>query len=339
VKPLLVAVVCVLAGLAVGAIWTLVQPDRYRADARVLVRPASSRVVPAIEALAESSLVEANVAQTLHLASPPDVSARSAEGGVLTVSAEGDSRERARQIDAEAVVILLQKIEQRFAATTSVRTTILDPAHTEEQTSPTPKPNLLLGAVAGLLVGLGCALGLRRGIAPPTTGADPSIERRLRARIDQVAKRERELAKRAGEVAAREKRLEQREGEVTAVGARREREFKQREDDLRRLEAEAAASVPVSPPAPAQTAARATMTPATPAPVNEARAGAAWTLAELEALVRERVAAGAEPARQEEWSTYLFFLREHAGADGGLPSGFDQLVNDVFGPLPSRLTE
>jgi len=39
---------------------------------------------------------------------------------------------------------------------------------------------------------------------------------------------------------------------------------------------------------------------------------------------------------REEWGTYLFFLREHADADGTLPSSFDQLINDIFGPLPSR---
>jgi hypothetical protein len=304
----------------------------------LLVRPPGSRIVPAVEALAESSLVESNVAQTLHLESPPDVSAKSAEGGVLTVSVEAGSRERARQIDAEVVVILLQNVEQRFAATSSVRATVLDPAHAEKQTSPTLERDMLVGGLAGLVVGLGCALGLRRGITPGTTGADLSVERRLRARVDQVAERERALATRAGQLAAREKRLEQREADVTAVAARREREFEQRDDDLRRLEAEAAAPAPVPAPDPAQTAAQ-TPTPAVAsAPAGEFRAGD-WTLVELEALVRERAAAGADTAHQEEWSTYLFFLREHAGADGALPSGFDQLVNAIFGPLPSRPTE
>ena len=53
----------------------------------------------------ESSLVESNVAQTLHLASAPHISARSGKGGILTVSVKAGSRERARQIDAEAVVL------------------------------------------------------------------------------------------------------------------------------------------------------------------------------------------------------------------------------------------
>ena len=60
-----------------------------------------------------------------------------------------------------------------------------------------------------------------------------------------------------------------------------------------------------------------------------------WSLPALEALTRER-SGSASPEQREEWSTYLFFLREHAAADGALPSSFEQLVNDVFGPLPPR---
>src|SRR5919198_2747772 len=123
VRPWLAVVAGVVAGLAAGAIWTWAQADRYRADARVLVRPASSRIVPAVQALAESSLVEANVAQTLHLSSPPDVSATIGKGGVLTVSVEAGSRERARQIDAEVVMVLTQKVDQRFGVTPGVTTT------------------------------------------------------------------------------------------------------------------------------------------------------------------------------------------------------------------------
>ena len=50
-KRAAVVVGCVLAGVAAGAIWTWLQSDRYRAEARVLVRPASTRIVPAVEAL------------------------------------------------------------------------------------------------------------------------------------------------------------------------------------------------------------------------------------------------------------------------------------------------
>ena len=356
-KPLLVAAACVLAGLAAGAIWTVVQPDRYRADARVLVRPASSRVVPAIEALAESSLVESNVAQTLHLSPPPHLSAKRGSGGVLTVSVEAGSRERARQIDAEAVVVLTQAVAQRFGTAPGVTATVLDPAHAAEQTSPTPGRNLLVTGLIGLVVGLAAAAALRPRRSPRTEEtADPRVERRLRTRIDEVAKRERALAKRAGEVAAREKRLEQRE-EALAVAAsrpspsehavdrdRREQELarqRQREserrlaEERRRLEqrdaelkarqaeleaaaAEAARAEAARPPVPE---------PAAPS-AEPLGARGQWNLAELEARVNER---GANyPDQVDEWRSYLFFLREHADMDGNLPSNFDSLVGAVF---------
>jgi hypothetical protein len=307
VRPLRVAAVCVLAGLAAGAIWTWAQDDSYRADARVLVRPASSRIVPAIEALAESSLIESNVAQTLHLSSPPDIEASRGDNGVLTVSAEADSREHARQVDAEAVVLLAQKVQQRFGTTPGVTVTQLDPAHAAEQTSPTPGRNLLITGLLGLAVGLAAAGATARQRRTPVVVEDPRAEQRLRARIDAVTKRERELARLAGELAAREKHLEQREQAEPAAPA-------------------------APPPEPEPEPEPEPVAVPPPTPVVEA-GGMGWTLPALEALVRER---SAPPEQQEEWANYLFFLREHADADGRLPQSFDGLVNDIFGPLPPR---
>jgi hypothetical protein len=296
VRPLLAAVACVLAGLAVGAVWTWAQGDRYRADARVLVRPASARIVPAVEALAESSLVESNVAQTLRLSSPPDISAKRGDSGVLTVSVEAGGRERARQIDAEVVVILTQKVEQRFG-TVGVTATVLDPAHAAEQTSPTPGRNLLITGLIGLFAGGAAAAALMRQRPAPLSGAgDPHVERRLRARIDEVAKRERALARRAGELAAREQALE-------------------------RGQAESAAPPPAPEPAPEPA-------PAPPPPIT---ASGGWNLEQLEARVEAQ--ADAFPDRVDEWRSYLFFLRDHADIDGRLPSNFDALVAEVFEPL------
>ena len=73
---------CVLAGLLAAGIWTLLQSNRYRAGAPVLVKPAS----PAVETLARSSLIESNVARTLRLGSPPHISAKTGKRGVLRVS-------------------------------------------------------------------------------------------------------------------------------------------------------------------------------------------------------------------------------------------------------------
>jgi uncharacterized protein involved in exopolysaccharide biosynthesis len=55
-------------------------------------------------------------------------------------------------------------------------------------------------------------------------------------------------------------------------------------------------------------------------------------LAELQRLVEERRAS--YPAdRVELWQSYLFFLQDHAGPDGTLPSSFDPLVDAEFGEL------
>jgi capsular polysaccharide biosynthesis protein len=301
VKLLGIVAACVLAGLAVGGIWTWAQPDRYRADSRLLVRPASARIVPAVEAIAESSLVATNVMQTLRLSSPPDISARREDAGVLTVSAKAGSPERGRQICAETVVILTQAVERRFAAL-PVTATLLDPAHVAEQTSPTTALNLLIAGLAGLALGLALAATVGRRRLVPVTGGDPKdVERRLQARVDEVAKRERALARRAGALAAREQDLDRRHVELVESSP----------------PAEAVPTPQPEPgPAPAQM------------PVDRP-AGAGWTLSELEALVRDRQAT---PEQQEEWANYLFFLRTHADADGRLPRSFDSLVAEVFDP-------
>jgi hypothetical protein len=317
-RAALVGLVLVLAGLAAGGIWTLLQSDRYRADAAVQVRPASARVVPAVEALAESSLVKANVAQTLRLSSSPDISAKRGDGGVLKVSAEAGDRERARQIDAEAVVVLTQKVSQRFRPV-GVSATLLDPAHAAEQTSPTPGRNLLITGLAGLVLGLAVATVLwpRRRAEPAVAAVDPRVEQRLQARIDQVSQRERALAQRAGQLAAREQDLARRGEDL----------------DQRAKVVEPAVSVSEPEPEPEREP------EPEPEPEPEraaapARPAGRWTLQALEALTQERSAAGASPEQQEEWSTYLFFLREHADANGSLHAGLDDLIGDVFGPLP-----
>ena len=305
-----IVVGCVLAGLVAGGIWTLLQSNRYRADARVLVKPAN----PAVQTLAASSLIESNVAQTLRLGSPPRIAAKTGKGGVLTVSVEAGGRERVRQIDAEAVVILTQRAPRRFPGTS---VTVLDPAHVAEQTSPTPARNLLLGGLAGLVVGLVLAAVPQRRPAAPAV--DPAVERRLEARVDQVSRRELALGQRAGQLAAREADLERREAVLE--------------------EAEAAAPEPEPEPQPEPEPEPEEPEPEPqpePAPAPPVASAGGWTLHALETLVDARTQAGASAAQREEWSTYLYLLREHAAADGTLPASFDGLVKDVFGPLPPR---
>jgi hypothetical protein len=119
-----------------------------------------------------------------------------------------------------------------------------------------------------------------------------------RADTSEVERRERELAE-------RERALEERVAVVT-----------QRELTLARAAAHA-------PPAPAPAAGVA------PAPAGNG--SGAFNLAALERLVAE--GALEHPERREEWESYLFFLRDYAGADGSLPPRFDGLVEETFGDL------
>ena len=65
---------------------------------------------------------------------------------------------------------------------------------------------------------------------------------------------------------------------------------------------------------------------------GEARA---WNLWDLERLAREE--ARRSPGRTDEWSYLFLYLRQFAEAGGTLPSEFDGLVRESFGPLLERL--
>lgn len=56
-----------------------------------------------------------------------------------------------------------------------------------------------------------------------------------------------------------------------------------------------------------------------------------WNLWELERIAREH--AGTDPARDDERTSLLLSLRDHAQPDGNLPLEFDPLVRDAFGDL------
>jgi hypothetical protein len=57
----------------------------------------------------------------------------------------------------------------------------------------------------------------------------------------------------------------------------------------------------------------------------------AYNLVTLERLVNEH--GGEFPGRMEEWTSYLYLLREYAAADGSVPAGFDWLIQETFGEL------
>jgi hypothetical protein len=124
--------------------------------------------------------------------------------------------------------------------------------------------------------------------------ADDGREELLAARVAVLTEREQALARRAGELARREKELDERE--------RQPAEQEQGSE----------AAQPESHPA-----------------FDGARGH--WNLISLERLVEQR---GSDfPDRVDEWSSYLYFLREYADADGSVPAGFDWLIQDTFSEL------
>jgi outer membrane biosynthesis protein TonB len=66
-------------------------------------------------------------------------------------------------------------------------------------------------------------------------------------------------------------------------------------------------------------------------PIGVGSAPRRWNLWDLERLTRD--ASGSDPARDEERTFLLMYLREFADADGLLPVDFDGLVRDSFGDL------
>ena len=328
----------VLVGLAIGGVWTLLQPDRYRAETHVILRGGPAiRLAPAVSTLANGSVVQENVKQTLRLSNPPDLSAR-VDKNILVIAAEAGSKERARQVDAEAAQVVTQLVATRFGSD-GLQASVLDPAHVTNQTSPTPGRNLFICGLIGLVAGAGLGyLRSRRFDSIPTRSGvvDPNLEPRLKQRIDEVTKRERALARRAGELAKREggleqrsRELEQRRGELD----QREARLKQRDAALEASDRQLAERAGELAASERELQALAEASPPPPPPVT--RMGS-WNLNDLQRLVDSQTGASAE--QTEEWTNYLFFLRGHAGSDGSLPPQFDGLVEDVFGSIGGLVT-
>lgn len=328
----------VLLGLAIGGLWTVLQSDRYAAQTHVFLSgPPAVRLAPAVLTLANGSVVQANVKQTLRLSNAPDLSVNIAKS-VLDIVAQASTRERARQVDAEAAQVVTQLVATRFGSQ-GLKAGLLDQAHVVDQTSPTPGRNLLICGLLGLAGGGVFARWRSRHIAavPPRAGvADPNLERRLKQRVDEVTKRERALARRAGELAKREAGLEERRSGLDEFEAR----LKQRDVELGTKTHELAArgGELVATERELQTRAAA-LRPAvepedTPEPVTAPRPVTpvgSWNMGDLQRAVDAQSDATAE--QMEEWRSYLFFLREHASPDGSLPRQFDGLVQEVFGEV------
>jgi capsular polysaccharide biosynthesis protein len=166
-------------------------------------------------------------------------------------------------------------------------------------------------------------------------------EEALQVRVAQLTKREIGLARRAAAIAREE---QETRGRAESL-ARREAELDERLEAAARApepqpepergpkrqpEREAAPGPVLAPVALPQPVAPAPRPPAVPALMGEGQSGA-WNLLALERLVNDR---GDEfPDRRDEWSSYLYFLREYAAPDGTVPSSFDGLIQETFSEL------
>jgi hypothetical protein len=130
----------------------------------------------------------------------------------------------------------------------------------------------------------------------------------------ELTRREEKLAERIARVTAREVELARR----AAALAMREREFAARPEPEPQPE-----PVPEPEPEPEP----APEPPPAAVAVQTSRNGH-YNLVTLEGLVEHH--SGEFPDRAEEWTSYLFFLRDYAAPDGSLPDSFDALISDTF---------
>jgi hypothetical protein len=327
--PLAAAIVL---GLIAGLLVSLLQSGTRRAEASVLISsPAGVTAVkpllPNLRELATSGVVAGNVRSTLRLTESTESLQRRLhatvrpESQVIAISATDNVADHARQVAQEAAVVFAQLVQSRFGTgSPELHAAVLDSAHVLEGPDRHYARNVLFGGLVGLLIG-STAMFLLASRSPRTVVAaadDTELRRReqlLEQRLSSVSARERALAAHAGKLTAREHALEARAAKLDET------------------EWEPAAPVePPPPPAPEPAPEPRGVSgsePLTPAP-EPIRSGA-WNLEDLQRLVD--AATDATPEQQEEWRTYLFFLREHASADASLPRSLDSLVNDVFGEL------
>ena len=165
----------------------------------------------------------------------------------------------------------------------------------------------------------------------PAAEPGPEVEQRereLEERVAALGHREAELARRAGAVAAREREA----AEQAEALERRTEELETWAAELAaRAEVALAAVVEPAPPplatVPAPVLPAEGEPPPEPVPAGDGR----WNLFALQRLVDEH--GGEHPERLEEWSSYLYFLREYAKPDGSVPASFDWLIADTFADL------
>ena len=342
----LVAAIAVL-GLVVGLIVAFTTSTTRRAEAAILVSSprgvgAVTPELPNLQTLATSSVLAGNVRSTLRLTqSEETIRARlhasiRPHSQVIVLSATAADADHARQLAQEAATVFTQLVSVRFGSTSPpLHAAILDAAHALSTPERHVLRDSLLGLGVGLLVGALAALALANRTTAVAAPADlRKREALLDRRVEAVTVRELELAQRAARLVLREEELESRAGPKPTAELEPEAESVPEPEPEPELAAELEPEPepepePVPVPASAEPVSAVELVPE---PARLATVGPPWTLVELERLVDE-AAPAASPETVEEWRAYLFHLREHASVDGTLPSAFDPLVTEVFGPL------
>jgi hypothetical protein len=315
--------VALVVGVAIALVISFTGSASRRAEATVIVSStrgptAVEPFLPDLQTLATSSLLAGNVRSTLRLSESAESLRRRLHATirpqtqVIAISATGSNGGSAQQLAQEAAVVFALLVGERFRTNVPpLSARVLDPAHMLGGPNRHLVRDVLIGALLGLVLGTIAAV-LFAGPPPAPAGAPPREARELmrreqllERRISTVTARERELASRAGAVNAQERELAKRARDL-------ERQATRRLPDQEIVEAP---SIPQPEPAPE------------PAPAPPAAVGG-WNINELDALVGKN--GDADPAQIEEWRAYLFFMRDHAAADGRLPASFDALVAEVF---------
>jgi hypothetical protein len=322
-------------GVVVGVLVSLTGSSTRKAEGKVLISsPAGVNAVnpqlPNLRELATSAVVAGNVRSTLRLTeSAEDLQKHlhadvQPSSQVILMSFTDENGERARQIAQEAAVVFGQVVGARFgSAKPSFQAAVIDSAHVVGGPNRHFLRNVLIGGLVGLLLGSVVFFLLAgTGRAAPAPAGDRELkkrERQLEDRLKGVARRERAMAAQAGQLAARE----------DAVGER-ERAAAEAPPPPPEPEPE---PVPAPEPEPEPELVPEPTPEPEPAPEPEpvVYAGGSVNIDELERAVSARTSAS--PEQVEEWRNYLFFLRQHAAADGSLPQQFDGLVLDVFGDV------
>jgi capsular polysaccharide biosynthesis protein len=328
----------VAAGIVVAVLVSLIGSSTRKAEAKVLISsPAGVNAVnpqlPNLRELATSAVVAGNVRSTLRLSESAEDLQKHLDADVqpssqvIVLSFTDESGERARQIAQEAAVVFGQVVGARFgSAKPSFQAAVIDSAHVVGGPNRHVLRNLLIGALVGLLLGsVAFFLLAGTGHAAPAPAGERDLkkrERQLEERLKGVARRERAMAAQAGQLAAREDAVGERERAAAEAPPPPPPEPEPEPEP-----------VPVPEPEPAPTPEPEPEPVPGPEPVPEPLvvAGGSFNVDELERAVNARSAAS--PERVDEWRTYLFFLRQHAAADGSLPPQFDGLVLDVFGDV------